>query len=142
VRSFVVLLLQRKSRGRNHSVSYFNHCELSTRSRFPDENVGFLQAIFFFFFFFLIFSLGMRVLTLSVPVLGLLVGAFCLWEYYRHQELKLSVSVLGLIFVEVAYLLLLLFFAIDPGSINAKLGGYVRCAFFFLNSSFFPFWLV
>jgi hypothetical protein len=65
-----------------------------------------------------------------------------LWEYYRHQELKLNVSVLGLIFVEVAYLLLLLFFAIDPGSINAKVGGYVRCAFFFLIFSFFSFRLV
>jgi len=72
--------------------------------------------------------IGMRVLTLLLPPVGLIVGALLIWEYYRKGDLvfpKVNLSVVGLLCVEMAFLLLLFHFAVDPGSLNAKTGGYV-----------------
>jgi hypothetical protein len=65
----------------------------------------------------------LRVMMLILPVLGFALGVWVLWEYYREKDTvfpRLNLSQLGIVFILVAYVFLFIYYAIDPGFVNAR----------------------
>jgi hypothetical protein len=75
---------------------------------------------------------AMRVIVLVIVVPGLALALFFLFQYWRYRREHypaLIVSVAGLLFMIVAEVLLILYYAIDPGFIAAIKGGYASASY-------------
>ncbi len=77
---------------------------------------------------------AMRFLTLFLPSLGLVLALVLFWDHLRRDDrgrrpAAVSANTVGLVFMVMAELCLILYYAIDPGFVRAVSGGFFSSSY-------------